>query len=570
MSHTFHIPVLGLAFSVDTPLKVAKFGITSVMSIVDDELIERVRLFHEERTGRLRPAIPAKAPDSRAHRITAYLDLVADLLDEQLAAMKAERFEANGDLCRYFEYLPEAAPAKTLFLEMQASSCPAERERLQQQLKDMLEMGRADVNIMSKVDKMNLKQREDREKHSDALLALRGFAQSRLKGSLILSAGMNPRLYNYLADFDVFLPDERGTFRKEVVLKVSDFRSAYIQAKFLAKKGIWVSEFRVESGLNCGGHAFATNGLLLGPILEEFKGRRKHLQNEMREIYGNVLMASGRPLPENLAFRLTAQGGVGTAAEHRFLLDYYQLDAVGWGSPFLLVPEATNVDEETLNRLQQAEPQDFYVSGASPLGVPFNNFRGSTAEAQRLHRIECDRPGSPCTKKYLVSNTEFTREPICTASLTYQRHKLNALKRAGLSADDYERQRSAVLEKTCLCAGLSSSFYLKHRLIRPRENQAVAICPGPNLRWFKGIFSLEQMIDHIYGRTSLMDKRLKRPNLFLNELELYKEHLRAYWKTVAEGDIGAQKFADNFNRQLLMGIAYYRQFADHALFKANS
>ncbi len=41
--HTFHIPVLGLAFSIDTPVRVARFGITSVISIVDDMLIEHMR-----------------------------------------------------------------------------------------------------------------------------------------------------------------------------------------------------------------------------------------------------------------------------------------------------------------------------------------------------------------------------------------------------------------------------------------------------------------------------------------------------------------------------------------------
>jgi hypothetical protein len=28
-------------------------------------------------------------------------------------------------------------------------------------------------------------------------------------------------------------------------------------------------------------------------------------------------------------------------------MEHYQVDSVGWGSPFLLVPEATSVDEET-------------------------------------------------------------------------------------------------------------------------------------------------------------------------------------------------------------------------------
>jgi hypothetical protein len=41
--HTFHIPVMGLAFSIDTPVKVARFGISSVVSIVDDVLIEQMR-----------------------------------------------------------------------------------------------------------------------------------------------------------------------------------------------------------------------------------------------------------------------------------------------------------------------------------------------------------------------------------------------------------------------------------------------------------------------------------------------------------------------------------------------
>ena len=49
--------------------------------------------------------------------------------------------------------------------------------------------------------------------------------------------------------------------------------------------------------------------------------------------------------------RITAQGGVGNNDEHQFLLSYFELDGVGWGSPFLLVPEATNVDDETLQKL---------------------------------------------------------------------------------------------------------------------------------------------------------------------------------------------------------------------------
>ncbi len=41
--HEFHIPVMGTAFTIDTPLKVARFGISSVVSLCDDELCEEMR-----------------------------------------------------------------------------------------------------------------------------------------------------------------------------------------------------------------------------------------------------------------------------------------------------------------------------------------------------------------------------------------------------------------------------------------------------------------------------------------------------------------------------------------------
>ena len=136
--------------------------------------------------------------------------------------------------------------------------------------------GSIDVNIMTKLDKENYRKTEKLPvEFNDAHAALRGFAQSKLKSSLVLSAGMNPRLYSYIEQFDDFYPDKNGNLKKKVIFKVSDYRSALIQGKFLAKKGIWVSEYRIESGLNCGGHAFASDGSLMGPIFEEFKNNRK-------------------------------------------------------------------------------------------------------------------------------------------------------------------------------------------------------------------------------------------------------------------------------------------------------
>ena len=139
--------------------------------------------------------------------------------------------------------------------------------------------GSIDVNIMTKVDGNNSGNKGvPGEDGSDAVAALRGYALSDLSNSsIIFSAGLNPRLFNNLEKFDVFDAVAWGEFKKKIVVKVSDYRSALIQGKYLAKKGIWVSEFRIESGLNCGGHAFATDGYLLGPILEEFKSKKEEL-----------------------------------------------------------------------------------------------------------------------------------------------------------------------------------------------------------------------------------------------------------------------------------------------------
>ena len=76
MSHTFHIPVLGLAYSVDTPIKVARYGISSVVSIVDDILIERMRQLYTEKNNEVFVPIDPNETDFRSKRITAYLNLV--------------------------------------------------------------------------------------------------------------------------------------------------------------------------------------------------------------------------------------------------------------------------------------------------------------------------------------------------------------------------------------------------------------------------------------------------------------------------------------------------------------
>ena len=560
MSHTFHIPVLGLAFSVDTPLKVARYGISSTVSIVDDELLERMRKYHCEQNQEPFTPIAKSEPNSRARRVTAYLNLLHKLVNQQFSELKQMPFDENTDLDRYFDLMPPVSGLKQGYDLMLDFPNGHSKQVFQKRLRSRMTMGAIDVNIMSKVDKMNYHANGEPtgEENTDALAALRGFAESDLESSIILSAGMNPRLYSYLEKFPDFLPDENGRLKKKVILKVSDYRSALIQAKFLAKKGLWVSEFRIESGLNCGGHAFATDGLLLGPILEEFKQKRQQMADELRQMYLTALAAKGIATVNAPEIRVSVQGGIGTAYENTFLLKHYELCATGWGSPFLLVPEVTNVDNETLHHLANAGKDDFYISNSSPLGVLFNNFKGSTMEQLRIQRIEKGVPGSPCVKKFLVSNTEFTKEPICIASRQYQNLKIEQLQTLNLPASEYQAQVEAVTEKICLCEGLCASAYIKNDMLKPRESKAVAVCPGPNLAYFTGVYSLSEMVKHIYGQLNLL-QNADRPNLFVNELNLYIEYLHKEVSNHLKNWSGKKEsYLLKFKNQLQDGINYYK------------
>ena len=572
MSHTFHIPVLGLAFSIDTPVKVAHYGISSVISIVDDILLERMRHFHSENLGENFIAISDRGPDFRAKRICAYLNLVRRIVAKKFSELRMSKFEPGSEICKYFDMLPVNSPLKARYLEMLQANDEQIKLQNQEELRDEMVSGAIDVNIMAKVDKLNYSKDGEvmNEVSSDALAALRGFATSDLNASVVLSAGMNPRLYSYLEEFEDFYPCTDGKLMKRIILKVSDFRSAFIQAKFLAKKGLWVSEFRVESGLNCGGHAFATDGFLLGPILEEFKTRRSEMHGVLTELYNNSLHTKGYALGEIPPQRITVQGGIGNASENEFLMDHYSLDGTGWGSPFLLVPEATNVDEDTLTKLTQAVPDDYYISGSSPLGVPFNNFRRSSAEQQRLERIRKGVPGSPCKKRYLVSNTEFTKQPICTASREFQRLKLKELSAKGLPQSEYDQLFNQITEKVCLCEGLASTAYIRNHILKPRESQAVAICPGPNLAYFTGVFTLREMVDHIYGIKDILGTS-SRPHLFINELNLYVKYLQKDFELhLYTLDEKKRKYFSKFHKELHNGIAYYRNLVGRLLPKSES
>ncbi|MDP2423448.1 MAG: hypothetical protein Q8M23_03795 [Bacteroidales bacterium] len=562
-THSFHIPVMGIGFTIDTPLKVSKYGIDSVISLVDDILLEKLRKMYCGKYEIPYNEITDKAEDFRAKRITSYLNLIKNLAEKKFDELKNATIEKGNEIKEYFNMLPDSSTVKQEYKKLTAKYFNL--DEIRDWVKDNLSLGSIDVNIMTKIDKDNyIKEEKLPVEYNDAHAALRGYANSELNSSVVFSAGMSPRLYSYIEQFEDFYPDEGGIIKKKIVLKVSDYRSAFIQGKFLAKKGLWVSEYRIESGLNCGGHTFATDGYLMGPILDEFRDNRKELIQSIHGILIRALSDKNRPLPTTeLPLKITAQGGVGTAEEHQFLIDHYQVDSVGWGTPFLLVPEAITVDHATLNKLMEATEDDLYLSDISPLGVPFNNLRGNTKDIEKLSLVEKGRPGSQCPKKFIALNYEFTEKSICPASRQYQALKIKELDNQGLPPEEYQNKFAKIVNKSCICVGLGTSALLVNNLDTKVEGDGVSVCPGPNMAYFSKVMSLREITDHIYGRSNLIT-RVDRPNMYIKELKLYLDYLKAkIEETRVPMTKKQEEYLLSFSENLNKGINYYhRLFSD--------
>jgi hypothetical protein len=540
---------MGTGHSIDSPIRVAPFGISSVISVVDDLLLERIRAYYCGVFGFPYEKIARKEDDGRAKRVTAYLDMVGDIVTKKFNDIRNQPFFEKNDKARYFEMLPDHHELKALYSKLLKIGKGEESRELEEALDAGMRPGSIDVNIMVKLDKINYENGKPMsDEFSDAKAALRGYAQSKISSGIVFSAGINQPLFGYMAKFRDFYRNAEGVIKKKIILKVSDFRSALIQGKFLARKGLEVHEFRIESGLNCGGHAFPSDGELLPFLLKEFSEKREQLKEQFMPYVRKFYDKAGWTLPdiaEKEEALLTVQGGIGTAGEAKRLFRDYGVERTGWASPFLLVPEATCIDDPTVELLIEAKEKDLYLSGASPLGIPFNNVRNSGSDLWTRGQAEKGRPGSACPKGFLVSNTEFSELPICTASREYQSQKLEVLPtETGPIVDK-------VLEKACICDHLGNGALIALGVAK----EAIApqsICPGPNIAWFDRRYTLEEMVDHIYGRSASLVPE-ERPHMYAKEIRMYMDWV----DSLRQGDViddklkvRIRKISENFRSGL--------------------
>ena len=78
-----------------------------MISLVDDVLTEQMRKHHAGRAGEEYHEIRGGDPDSRARRITEYLNLIDRIVKKQVDAVRRAPFETGSVITRYFEMLPD-------------------------------------------------------------------------------------------------------------------------------------------------------------------------------------------------------------------------------------------------------------------------------------------------------------------------------------------------------------------------------------------------------------------------------------------------------------------------------
>src|SRR5688500_4012490 len=139
--HNFHIPVMGLAYTVDTPIKVARFGINSVISIIEDKLIELMRKHYYQETQKPYIPITSKEDDFRAKRITDYLNLDNTIIKDQFEKLRTSAFETGSEIVKYFEMLPANSVLRLAYEKMKEAENALEKKALEEYLRSQLRQG---------------------------------------------------------------------------------------------------------------------------------------------------------------------------------------------------------------------------------------------------------------------------------------------------------------------------------------------------------------------------------------------------------------------------------------------
>ena len=102
---------------------------------------------------------------------------------------------------------------------------------------------------------------------------------------------------------------------------------------------------------------------------------------------------------------------------------------------------------------------------------------------------------------------------------------------------------------------------LESKGIPVKDTDKVTVCPGPNLAYFSKKSTLKEMVDHIYGRTNLLDEG-HRPHMFLKEFKMYVDILKERVEELDAEDAKAKKQIVAFVKNINSGVEYYESISE--------
>jgi hypothetical protein len=107
---------MGTAFTADSALKVAHYGINTVIALADDVLLERLREYYSRLNNLSYSEIKNNTKDYRADRITAYLNMVNNITSAKFEEFTNTTKDKFVEVKKYFAMLPDSSSVKKILI----------------------------------------------------------------------------------------------------------------------------------------------------------------------------------------------------------------------------------------------------------------------------------------------------------------------------------------------------------------------------------------------------------------------------------------------------------------------
>jgi hypothetical protein len=130
-------------------------------------------------------------------------------------------------------------------------------------------------------------------------------------------------------------------------------------------------------------------------------------------------------------------------------------------------------------------------------------------------------------------------------------------------SDTSDAKVQQVYVKACICDQLGNGALINLGI--SSGNAPVAVCPGPNIAYFDRLYTMREMVNHIYGRgKSLVPDN--RPHMFSKDLVMSVDYFGKLAAKLEAGDAKALAYLAEFKTNLEAGLEYYRDLVEEKPF----